>query len=80
MKLSPDGRHLLSNGMDHTVRQWDVRPFVADPNQRQVGVYVGLQHDMQKNMLRCSWSPDGSKISAGSADNFVNIWDTSSQN
>jgi sugar phosphate isomerase/epimerase len=28
--------------------------------------------------LRCAWSPDGSKVSAGSADRFVYIWDTTS--
>uniref|UniRef100_A0A8C2H8B7 Small nuclear ribonucleoprotein 40 (U5) n=1 Tax=Cyprinus carpio TaxID=7962 RepID=A0A8C2H8B7_CYPCA len=32
-----------------------------------------------KNLLRCSWSPDGSKIAAGSADRFVYIWDTTSR-
>ncbi|MFN7608041.1 MAG: WD40 repeat domain-containing protein, partial [Ralstonia sp.] len=30
-------------------------------------------------MLRCSWSADGTKISAGSADRFVYIWDTTSR-
>lgn len=30
-------------------------------------------------MLRCSWSPDGSKVSAGSADRFVYVWDTNSR-
>ena len=30
-------------------------------------------------MLRCSWSADGTKVSAGSADRFVYIWDTTSR-
>jgi Prp8 binding protein len=32
-----------------------------------------------QNLLRCSWSLDGTKISAGSADRFVYIWDTTSR-
>lgn len=32
-----------------------------------------------KNLLRCSWSADGNKVSAGSADRFVYIWDTTSR-
>lgn len=30
-------------------------------------------------MLRCAWSPDGSKVSAGSADRFVYIWDANTR-
>jgi len=77
LELSPDGSYLLSNGMDNTVRSWDVRPYVGQ-RQRQMAVYVGAQHDFQKQLLRCSWSPDGSRISAGSADRFVYIWETHS--
>ena len=32
-----------------------------------------------KNLLRCSWSADGNRISAGSADRYVYIWDTTSR-
>ena len=27
--LSPDGSYLLSNSMDHTIRCWDIRPYVV---------------------------------------------------
>ena len=30
-------------------------------------------------MLKCCWSPDGTKVSAGSADRFVTVWDTASR-
>jgi len=73
MELSPDGSYLLSTAMDHTVRMWDVRPFA--PAQRMLNVYEGAKHDLQKNLLKCAWSPDGSKVSAGSADRFVYVWD-----
>lgn len=29
--------------------------------------------------MRCAWSPDGSKVSAGSADRFVYIWDANTR-
>ena len=32
-----------------------------------------------QNLLHCSWSPDGAMISAGSADRFVYIWDTTTR-
>ncbi|GAB1599403.1 U5 small nuclear ribonucleoprotein 40 kDa protein-like [Argonauta hians] len=74
LKLSPDGSYLLSNGMDGTVRIWDIRPFA--PQERCVKLFQGHQHSFEKNLLRCSWSTDGRKISAGSGDRFVYIWDT----
>lgn len=29
--------------------------------------------------MRCAWSPDGSKVSAGSADRYVYIWDANTR-
>ncbi|NWQ84125.1 SNR40 protein, partial [Columbina picui] len=48
------------------VRIWDVRPFA--PKERCVKIFQGNVHNFEKNLLRCSWSPDGSKIAGGSAD------------
>jgi len=78
MRLSPDGSYLLTNAMDNSVRIWDIRPYV--PVQRCVKIFQGVQHNFEKNLLKCSWSPDGSKISAGSADRFVYVWDTTTRN
>uniref|UniRef100_A0A3B3ZRM6 Uncharacterized protein n=1 Tax=Periophthalmus magnuspinnatus TaxID=409849 RepID=A0A3B3ZRM6_9GOBI len=58
-------------------RIWDVRPFA--PKERCVKIFQGNLHNFEKNLLRCSWSNDGSKIAAGSADRFVYIWDTTSR-
>nr|CFW94225.1 Eka-G protein beta 3 protein [Euperipatoides kanangrensis] len=77
LALSPDGSYLLSNAMDNTARIWDVRPFA--PQERCVKLFQGHQHNFEKNLLHCCWSTDGSKISAGSADRFVHIWDTTSR-
>jgi len=77
IRLSKDGSFLLSNSMDNTLRSWDVRPFVSGDN-RAVGVFRGHAHDLEQNLLRCAWSCDGTKVSAGSADRFVYIWDVKS--
>eukprot|EP01102_Stenamoeba_stenopodia_P023295 TRINITY_DN998_c0_g1_i1.p1 TRINITY_DN998_c0_g1~~TRINITY_DN998_c0_g1_i1.p1 ORF type:complete len:402 (-),score=98.01 TRINITY_DN998_c0_g1_i1:1082-2164(-) len=75
LAMNADGSYLLSNAMDSTVRTWDVRPFVE--GSRNIKVYYGAQHHSgEKGLLRCSWSPDGSKIAAGSSDRFVTIWST----
>jgi Prp8 binding protein len=46
--------------MDNTLRIWDVRPFA--PSERCVKLMSGHQHNFEKNLLRCAWSPDGSKV------------------
>lgn len=77
LSLSPDGSYLLSNSMDNTVRIWDVRPFA--PQERCVKILTGHQHNFEKNLLRCAWSADGYKVSAGSGDRFLYIWDTTTR-
>ncbi|XP_014252579.1 U5 small nuclear ribonucleoprotein 40 kDa protein-like [Cimex lectularius] len=77
MALSSDGSYLLTNSMDNTLRIWDVRPYA--PPERCVKILSGHQHNFEKNLLRCSWSPDGSKVSAGSGDRFVYVWDTTTR-
>ena len=32
-----------------------------------------------QNLLRCSWSPNGMQVAAGSADKFVHVWDVNSR-
>ena len=84
MKLSPDGAYVLTNSMDNTLRIWvrsrisffyvqvcvtkfqDVRPFCT--GERCVKVFTGHQHNYEKNLLHCSWSPDGAMVAAGSSD------------
>ncbi len=41
LSLSPDGTHLLSNGMDNTLRLWDMRPYA--PANRCVRMMTGEQ-------------------------------------
>lgn len=77
LSLSPDGSYVLSNAMDNSLRIWDVRPFA--PYERCVKIFSGHQHNFENNLLRCAWSKDGSKVSAGSSDRFHYIWDTTSR-
>eukprot|EP00808_Paulinella_micropora_P008835 g29089.t1 len=81
IRLSPDGSYLLSTSRDNTMRSWDVRPFVSRQQRekgRAVAIYQGHCCDVQNNLLRCAWSADGSKVTSGSADYFVYIWDAKS--
>ncbi|CAI4228784.1 unnamed protein product [Auanema sp. JU1783] len=79
MSLSPNGNFLLTNSMDCSLKQWDVRPFVQGTN-RLVQTYYAHQHNFEKNLLKCSWSPDGRRVSAGSSDRFVYVWEVNSKN
>nr|CAD2203959.1 unnamed protein product [Meloidogyne enterolobii] len=76
--LSPDGSFVLSNAMDCTARIWDIRPYST--SQRCVKTLSGHQHNFEKNLLRCAWSPDSHRVSCGSSDRFVYVWDVGSRN
>lgn len=73
LRVSPEGNHLLSNSMDNTLRIWDMRPYA--PANRCEKVLHGHQHSFEQGLLRCDWSPDGSRVAAGSADRVVYVWD-----
>jgi Prp8 binding protein len=78
MSLNPDGTHVLTNAMDNTLRVTDIRPFCT--GERMVKMFCGHQHNYEKNLLHCAWSPDGAMVSAGSSDRNVYVWDTESGN
>ncbi|KAL6064764.1 U5 small nuclear ribonucleoprotein 40 kDa protein [Balamuthia mandrillaris] len=77
ISLSPDGSYLLTNCMDNFLRIFDIRPFV--PGDRCLKFFSGIAHGFDHNLLKCNWSADGSKVSGGSADRLVHIWDTTSR-
>ncbi|CAF0764496.1 unnamed protein product [Rotaria sordida] len=74
LELSYEGSYLASNSMDSTVRIWDIRPYFNGVD-RCIKLLQGHQHNFEKNLLRVAWSPDGKRISCGSADKHVYIWD-----
>lgn len=63
--------------MDNTIRCWDVKPYAS--GDRCTKYFLGAQHSYEKGLLRCSWSPTGTQVAAGSADNFVYVWDASTR-
>eukprot|EP01117_Protostelium_nocturnum_P004182 TRINITY_DN1548_c0_g1_i1.p1 TRINITY_DN1548_c0_g1~~TRINITY_DN1548_c0_g1_i1.p1 ORF type:complete len:359 (+),score=112.43 TRINITY_DN1548_c0_g1_i1:78-1154(+) len=78
IRLSPDGNSLLTNAMDNTIRIFDMKPYVR--GDRCIRVFdQDVKHNFEKNLLRCSWSPNGDRISAGSAERTVNVWETHSK-
>eukprot|EP01132_Coremiostelium_polycephalum_P006084 gene6084-7581_t len=77
MSVSKDGSYLVSNAMDNTLRIWDIRPFA--PTNRCTKILQGAQHNFEKNLLKCAWSPEGSMVAAGSSDRLVYVWESSSK-
>jgi Prp8 binding protein len=77
LAISPDGKTMATNAMDNTVRVWDVRPFVInnDDSLRCLHTLQGATHNFERNLLRVGFNWDGSLVTAGSADRFVNVWD-----
>jgi Prp8 binding protein len=75
LALSPDGASLLSNSMDGSLRVWDARPFVPQGRDRCLKALAGHNHSRaERALLRCCWSPDGERVTAGSADRTVYVW------
>ena len=78
LAINAAGTHLLSNGMDHCLRVWDVRPYTQ--GNRLTQTLAGAEHSFEQNLLRCSWSADGTMVGAGGADCMVHVWDALSGN
>lgn len=66
LSLNPKGTHLLSNAVDNSLRVWDMRPYA--PANRCEKIFTGHMHNFERNLLRCSWSSDGSKVCCNSHD------------
>lgn len=72
LRVAPDSQSLLSYAMDSTVRTWDIRPFA--PTERHIRTFDGTTAGIEKNLLGCSWDPEGKKIAAASGDGTVLVW------
>ena len=73
LALNPAGTHLLSNSMDSLLRAWDIRPFfegTGSEDERCERTFEGLRHGAEKVLLRCAWSPNGERVTCGSADRY----------
>ena len=47
-------------------------------NTRCVKQFTGHTHTYEKMLLKCNWSPDGTRVTAGSGDSAVCVWDVQS--
>lgn len=76
ISLDPSGDYLLSNSMDQTMRIFDLKPYTKGDKSKKL--LYGHSHGIDKNLLRCSWSPKGNFVTGGSSDEYVYIWDVES--
>lgn len=76
LALNTARTHLVSNAMDHSVRVWDVRPFVAGGDaSRQAAVLIGHRHGFDKSLLRAAWGGRDEVVAAGAADGTLWVWE-----
>ncbi|KAK1863937.1 hypothetical protein I4F81_006489 [Pyropia yezoensis] len=76
LALNTARTHLVSNAMDHSVRVWDVRPFVAGGEAaRQAAVLIGHRHGFDKSLLRAAWGGRDEVVAAGAADGTLWVWE-----
>jgi Prp8 binding protein len=61
--------------MDCSARIWNVEPFAA--GERCVRLLQGVQHNFEKNLLKCAWSPCGKRVACGSSDRLAYVWTVS---
>mmetsp|Transcript_32240 Transcript_32240/g.23795 ORF Transcript_32240/g.23795 Transcript_32240/m.23795 type:complete len:109 (-) Transcript_32240:21-347(-) len=63
--------------MDHSLKVWDIRPYISggDDADRLTHTFYGVQHNFERNLLRCGWSWDDQLVAGGSGDRVVYCYD-----
>ena len=73
LAVSPDAQSLLSYSHDGLARTWDIKPFA--PVDRSLKTYSGAPVGVERNLIRASWDPKGERVTVGSGDGSVCVWD-----
>jgi eukaryotic-like serine/threonine-protein kinase len=63
--FSPDGKRLVSGGLDNTVKVWDA----------QTGQEILTIKSHTDAVSSVAFSPDGKRLVSGSWDNTLKVWD-----
>ena len=68
--FSPDGKKIISGGMDHQVRLWNANM------QQPIGKPLGKPLERhQQAVLAVAFSSNGERLVSGSVDRTIRIWD-----
>lgn len=78
IRVDIEGKTLLSNSMDNTVRTWNIQPFCISDN-RCLKVYQGHAHGYDIGIMRADWSRDKKYVASGSASSKVIMWNAASR-
>ena len=70
---SPDSQTLLSYSHDGSAKTWDIKPFA--PVDRSLKTYSGAPVGVERNLVKASWDKKGERLTVGSGDGSVCIWD-----
>src|SRR5690242_17994657 len=61
----PDGRHMASAGVDHTIKVWDV----------STGRTVRTLRGHDDKVLALAYAPDGRALASAGREGMVYLWD-----
>lgn len=70
LSLSNCGGLICSNSLDKTLRIWNIMPFCSEI-ERCSKVIDTPTTNLEKNLIRCCWSPDDELVAVGSSDKNV---------